>query len=62
MRTSTAIVTTQDDDMNIYLTIYWCRLRYCRRLRPDVQIISRTTVERYWVANAVLHYFWRGDT
>ena len=41
MRTSTAIVTTHDDDMNIYLTIY------CRRLWPDVQIISRTTVERY---------------
>lgn len=34
------IVTTNDDDMNIYLTIY------CRRLRPDIQIISRATQER----------------
>jgi voltage-gated potassium channel len=34
------IVTTHDDDTNIYLTIY------CRRLRPDVQIISRATRER----------------
>ena len=73
MRTSTAIVTTHDDDMNIYLTIY------CRRLRPDIQIISRTTVERdvhtmhevgadfvlsfaSMGADAVLHYFLRGDT
>jgi voltage-gated potassium channel len=29
------VITTHDDDMNIYLTIY------CRRLRPDIQIISR---------------------
>lgn len=34
------IVTTHDDDLNIYLTIY------CRRLRPDVQIISRATLDR----------------
>lgn len=34
------IVTTHDDDMNIYLTVY------CRRLRPDMQVISRTTLER----------------
>jgi len=34
------IVTTHDDDTNIYLTIY------CRRLRPDIQIISRATRER----------------
>src|SRR5690606_35608457 len=38
--TPTVIITTHDDDMNIYLTIY------CRRLRPDVQIISRAGVER----------------
>ena len=38
--TPTVIVTTHDDDMNIYLTIY------CRRLRPDVQIISRAGLER----------------
>jgi voltage-gated potassium channel len=36
----TAIVTTSDDATNIYLTIY------CRRLRPDVQIISRSNLER----------------
>ncbi|HET7275982.1 MAG TPA: NAD-binding protein [Longimicrobiaceae bacterium] len=36
----TAIVTTNDDATNIYLTIY------CRRLRPDIQIISRATLER----------------
>jgi voltage-gated potassium channel len=34
------LVTTHDDDMNIYLTIY------CRRLRPDIQIISRAGLER----------------
>ena len=38
--TDTVIVTTHDDDVNIYLTIY------CRKLRPDVQIISRATAER----------------
>jgi voltage-gated potassium channel len=40
METSTVVITTHDDDTNIYLTIY------CRRLRPDVQIISRATLER----------------
>lgn len=34
------IITTHDDDINIYLTIY------CRRMRPDVQIISRTNLDR----------------
>jgi voltage-gated potassium channel len=38
--TPTAIVTTSDDATNIYLTIY------CRRLRPDMQIISRSNLER----------------
>ena len=33
-------VTTNDDATNIYLTIY------CRRLRPNMQIISRSTMER----------------
>ncbi len=33
-------ITTHDDDLNIYLTLY------CRRLRPDIQIISRATLER----------------
>lgn len=36
----TAIITSHDDDLNIYLVIY------CRRLRPDIQIISRATLER----------------
>lgn len=40
MKAPTAIITTHDDDTNIYLVIY------CRRLRPDIQIISRATLER----------------
>ncbi|CAN5345006.1 potassium channel protein [soil metagenome] len=36
----TVMVTTNDDPTNIYLTIY------CRRLRPDIQIVSRATLER----------------
>lgn len=34
------IITTHDDPTNIYLTIY------CRRLCPDIQIISRANIER----------------
>lgn len=34
------IITTHDDDMNVYLTIY------CRLLRPDIQIITRSTLDR----------------
>jgi len=34
------IITTHDDPTNIYLTIY------CRRLRPETQIISRANLER----------------
>jgi Trk K+ transport system NAD-binding subunit len=34
------IITTHNDAMNIYLTIY------CRRLRPDIQIISRANLDR----------------
>jgi voltage-gated potassium channel len=37
---SAVLVTTQEDDMNVYLTLY------CRRLRPDLQIVSRATYER----------------
>lgn len=37
---STVVVTTHDDDVNIYLTIY------CRRLRPDIQILGRATLDR----------------
>lgn len=36
----TVIITTHDDDTNIYLTLY------CRRLREDIQIISRATLDR----------------
>ncbi len=37
---SSVVITTRDDDMNIYLALY------CRKLRPDVQIIARSTRER----------------
>ncbi len=40
MDASAVVVTTHDDDMNVYLTIY------CRKLRPDIQILGRATVER----------------
>ncbi len=36
----TVIITPHDDDLNVYLTVY------CRRLRPDIQILSRATQER----------------
>lgn len=39
-KTPAIVITTRDDDISIYLTIY------CRRLRPDVQIIGRATRER----------------
>jgi Trk K+ transport system NAD-binding subunit len=38
--TPAIVITTHDDDTNVYLTLY------CRRLRPEVQIISRATLER----------------
>jgi Trk K+ transport system NAD-binding subunit len=34
------IITTNNDDLNIYLTIY------CRKLKPEIQIITRATRER----------------
>jgi Trk K+ transport system NAD-binding subunit len=34
------VITTSDDDLNVYLTLY------CRRLRPDIQILSRCSYER----------------
>ncbi len=40
METATVVITTHDDDMNVYLTIY------CRRLRPNIHILSRANVER----------------
>ena len=39
-RAAAAVVTTNDDASNIYLTLY------VRRLRPDIQIVSRATLER----------------
>lgn len=38
--TTCVIITSHDDDVNVYLTIY------CRLLRPDIQIITRSTLER----------------
>ncbi len=33
------VITTHDDDVNIYLTLY------CRSLRPEIQVVSRATLE-----------------
>lgn len=38
------IITTHDDDTNLYLTLH------CRRLRPDVEIIARCTVDKHVAA------------
>lgn len=63
IRTAHAVaVTTHDDDVNVYLTIY------CRRLRPDIQIIARANTDRnistlYRAgADAVLSYASTGAT
>lgn len=40
MEASAVAITTHDDDMNVYLTIY------CRKLRPDIQILGRANLER----------------
>lgn len=37
---SAVLITTHDDDMNIYLSIY------CRRLRPEVRIVARANADR----------------
>lgn len=34
------VITTHDDDMNVFLSLY------CRRLRSDIQILSRATFEK----------------
>lgn len=39
-RASTVIITPRDDDANIYLTVF------CRRIRPNLQVIARATHER----------------
>jgi len=36
---SSVAITTHDDDVNVYLTLH------CRSTRPDVQILSRSTLE-----------------
>lgn len=57
-----ALVTTHDDDVNVYLTLY------CRRLRPDLQIISRANLDRNTTtlhragADAVMSYASTGAT
>jgi len=56
------LVTTHEDDMNVYLTLY------CRKLRPDVQIIARAALDRNVStlhragADAVLSYASLGAT
>lgn len=58
----TVIVTTHDDDINVYLTLY------CRKLRPDVQVLSRANLDRNVStlhragADAVLSYTSAGAT
>lgn len=56
------LITTHDDDVNTYLTIY------CRRLRPDLQVIARSNLDRNVAtlhragADAVLSYASYGAT
>ncbi len=58
----TVIITPRDDETNIYLTIY------ARLLRPDIQIITRATLERNVAAlhragaNMVISYASMGAT
>jgi Trk K+ transport system NAD-binding subunit len=37
---SSVVITTHDDDMNVYLALY------CRKLRPDIQVIARANLDR----------------
>ncbi len=39
-RAAAVVVTTHDDDTNIYLTLY------CRKLRPDIEILGRVDSDR----------------
>lgn len=58
----TILITTHDDDINVYLT------RYCRGLRPEARIVSRARLDRnvstlYRAgADAVLSYAATGST
>lgn len=40
-RAPTVVITTHNDDTNLYLTLH------CRRLRPDIEIITRCTVDKH---------------
>ncbi|MBC8413725.1 MAG: potassium channel protein [Nitrospira sp.] len=40
LESPSVLITTHNDDINIYLTIY------CRKLRPNIQIISRAVLDR----------------
>lgn len=40
MQAPSTVITTHDDDVNVYLAIY------CRRLRPDIQILARANQDR----------------
>ncbi|MBX3440995.1 MAG: potassium channel protein [Planctomyces sp.] len=40
LKASSVVVTTHDDDMNVYLALY------CRRLRADLQILGRANQDR----------------
>jgi voltage-gated potassium channel len=37
---SSVVLTTHDDDVNVYLTLY------CRKLRPDIEIVARANHDR----------------
>jgi Trk K+ transport system NAD-binding subunit len=56
LRASAVLITTHDDDVNVYLTLY------CRRLAPGLQIIARANSDRNVAtlhragADAVLSY------
>ena len=55
------LITTHDDDVNVYLT------RYCRGLRPELRIVSRSRLDRNVTtlyragADAVLSYSGSGS-
>jgi len=59
---SAVLITPRDDDLNVYLTLF------CRRLRPELQVVSRATYERNVAtlyragADAVLSYATIGAT
>jgi len=60
-KASAVLITTHDDDVNVYLT------RYCRGLRPEVRIVSRSRLDRNVTtlyragADAVLSYSGSGS-